>query len=76
MYDALTARYTFACPTARADPRLALGVPRARAAARRRAPGGLPCPLRLPGGDEHPGLVAHDELDWAPLGGCEACSST
>src|SRR5688572_14452510 len=68
MYDALTARYSFACPTGE----------RAQVALSsfRRLD-------RLPGaahpavysvrfdcwcGDEHPGLVSHDELDWAPLG--------
>jgi hypothetical protein len=69
MYDALTARYTFACP-AREQAHVALSSFRLLE--------------RLPGaahpavygvrfdcvcGEEHPGLVAHDELDWAPLGG-------
>ena len=69
MYDALTARYTFACPV-REQAQVALSSFRLLE--------------RLPGpehpavygvrfdcacGDEHQGLVAHDELDWAPLGG-------
>lgn len=69
MYDALTARYTFACPR-REQAHVALSSFRLLE--------------RLPGaahpavysvrfdcgcGDEHQGLVAHDDLDWAPLGG-------
>ena len=69
MYDALTARFTFACPR-RERAHVALS-------AFRRVE-------RLPGathpavfgirfdcacGEEHTGLVAHDDLDWAPLGG-------
>src|SRR3954447_11129447 len=68
MYDALTTRYTFACPTH--------GQTNVRLSAFRRL-------SRLPGsahpaifsvdfacgcGGEHLGLVAHDELDWAPRG--------
>jgi hypothetical protein len=68
MYDALTARYTFACPR-REQAHVALSSFRLLA--------------RLPGathpavyevhfdcscGDEHPGLVSHEDLDWAPLG--------
>jgi hypothetical protein len=68
MYDALTGRYTFACP-ARGETRVTLSAFRMLE--------------RLPGtahpavysvcfecgcGDEHRGLVSHDELDWAPLG--------
>jgi hypothetical protein len=68
MYDALTGRFTFACP--------AHGVARVRLSAFRRLE-------RLPGathpavyrvlfdcacGEEHDGLVSHDDLDWAPLG--------
>jgi len=68
MYDALTTRYTFPCPVH--------GEARVRLSAFRRLE-------RLPGaahpavyliefacgcGADHPGLVAHDELDWAPLG--------
>ena len=68
MYDALTARYTFACPR-REQAQVALSSFRLLE--------------RLPGashpavygvrfdcgcGEEHPGLVSHDDLDWAPLG--------
>ena len=68
MYDALTTRYTFPCPTH--------GETRVRLSSFRRLD-------RLPGsahpavfqvefacgcGGEHPGLVTHDDLDWAPLG--------
>jgi len=68
MYDALTGRYTFSCPH-REEARVTLSAFRRLE--------------RLPGaahpavygvrfdcgcGDEHPGLVSHDELDWAPLG--------
>jgi hypothetical protein len=68
MYDALTGRFTFACPSQ--------GDARVRLSSFRRVE-------RLPGtahpavfrvrfacgcGQEHDGLVAHDELDLAPLG--------
>lgn len=68
MYDALTSHYTFACPNR--------GEARVRLSAFRRL-------HRLPGashpavyhvdfecscGEEHPTLVSHDQLDWAPLG--------
>src|SRR3954454_10475721 len=68
MYDALTTNYTFACPVH--------GSARVRLSRFRRLE-------QLPGphhpavyrvefacgcGAEHPGLVTHDDLDWAPLG--------
>jgi hypothetical protein len=68
MYDVLTARYTFACPH-HERAQVALSAFRQLE--------------RLPGaahpavygvrfdcgcGEEHPGLVGHDDLDWAPLG--------
>jgi len=68
MYDALTTRYSFACP--------AQGETRVRLSAFRildRLPGAehpavfhvvFDCPC----GEEHPGLVSDAELDWAPLG--------
>jgi len=68
MYDALTSRYTFACP-ARGESRVALSAFRSF----ERLPGAAhPAVFRVrfacPCGDEHDGLVSHDELDWAPLG--------
>ena len=68
MYDALTSRYTFPCP-GRGEARVQLSDFREL--------------IRLPGtahpavyrvrfacrcGEEHLGLVSHDELDWGPLG--------
>jgi hypothetical protein len=68
MYDALTSRYTFSCPV-RGETRVQLSDFRSLE--------------RLDGtshpvvynvrfscrcGGEHPALVSHDELDWAPLG--------
>jgi hypothetical protein len=67
MYDALTSRYTFPCPE-RGETRVPLSAFRRVG--------------RLPGashpalfgisfdcacGEEHPGLVTHDVLDWVPL---------
>ena len=68
MYDALTGRYTFSCPS-RGETRVALSAFREL----ERLPGAShPAVFRVrfacPCGEEHPGLVGHDELDWAPLG--------
>jgi hypothetical protein len=68
MYDALTGRYTFACPS-RGETSVRLSSFRALD----RLPGAAhPAVYRIsfacPCGGEHPALVAHDELDWAPLG--------
>jgi hypothetical protein len=68
MYDALTTRYTFSCP-ARGETHVRLSGFRRLA----RLPGsGHPAVYRVEFacacGDEHPGLVTHDDLDWAPLG--------
>ena len=68
MYDALTTRYTFSCPL-RGETSVRLSAFRVVA----RLPGAShPAVYRVsfdcPCGDEHPGLVTHDELDWAPLG--------
>ena len=69
MYDALTARYRFACPR-REHAQVALSSFRLL----ERLPG--PTHPAVYGvrfdcgcGEEHPGLVSHDDLDWAPLGG-------
>ena len=68
MYDALTSRYTFACP-ARGETRVSLSSFRELS----RLPGAAhPAVFRIrftcPCGDDHVGLVAHGDLDWAPLG--------
>jgi hypothetical protein len=68
VYDALTSRYTFACP-ANGETRVCLSAFREL----ERLPGAAhPAVFRVrfacPCGEEHLGLVAHDELDWAPLG--------
>ena len=68
MYDALTTRYTFACPE-RGESRVRLSSFRLL----ERLPGtGHPVVFQVvfdcPCGDEHPGLVSDQDLDWAPLG--------
>jgi hypothetical protein len=68
MYDALTGRYTFACPS-RGEAKVSLSAFREL----RRLPGAAhPAVYRVSFecrcGEEHIGLVSHDELDWAPLG--------
>ena len=68
MYDVFTGRYTFACP-ARGEARIALSAFRQL----ERLPGAVhPAVYRVcfscSCGEDHVGLVSHDELDWAPLG--------
>jgi hypothetical protein len=68
MYDGLTGRYTFSCPTAG---EVSVRLSRFRLVQRL---GGAAHPavyrivFTCPCGGEHDGLVTHDELDWAPLG--------
>jgi hypothetical protein len=68
MYDVLTSRYTFRCPS-RGETRVRLSSFREL----ERLPGAAhPAVYRVRfactcGGD-HVGLVSHDDLDWAPLG--------
>ncbi|HEX6763774.1 MAG TPA: hypothetical protein VF094_13335 [Gaiellaceae bacterium] len=68
MYDALTTAYTFSCPThgethVRLSRFLRLEqLPGAQHPAVYRVEFACAC------GCAHPGLVSHDELDWAPLG--------
>jgi hypothetical protein len=69
MYDQLTGRYGFACP-ARGD----VSVPLSSFRVLERLPGAAhPAVYRVvfacDCGGEHDGLVAHDDLDWAPLAG-------
>jgi len=68
MYDALTTTYTFPCPT-HGETRVRLSrfrrleeLPGAHHPAIFRVEFACGC------GSEHPGLVSHDDLDWAPLG--------
>ena len=68
MYDPLTSRYTFACPH-RGETTVALHDFRTL----ERLPGAAhPVVYRIrfacACGEEHDGLVGHDDLDWAPLG--------
>ena len=68
MYDVLRSRYTFACPR--------LGATHVTLSSFRRLvrlpgashPAVYQIDFECPCGEEHPGLVADDELDWAPLG--------
>jgi hypothetical protein len=68
MYDVLTTRYTFSCP--------GLGETAVRLSSFRRLerlegtshPVVYRVSFDCPCGEEHPGLVSHDDLDWAPLG--------
>src|SRR2546421_10068346 len=68
MYDALTSRYTFSCPRQGAS-RVALSAFRTLEPLAGTAHPVVYCiRFACPCGDEHDGLVSHDELDWAPLG--------
>jgi hypothetical protein len=68
MYDALTTRYTFACPE-RGEARVALSAFRRLEQLPGPAqPAVYEVDFECGCGGEHPGLVPHDELDWAPLG--------
>ena len=69
MYDQLTGRYTFSCPT-RGEVRVTLSrfriferLPGAEHPAVYKITFACDC------GGEHDGLVTHEELDWAPLAG-------
>jgi hypothetical protein len=68
MYDALTTTYAFPCPS-RGETRVRLSAFRELD----RLPGAAhPAVYRIrfacACGEDHLGLVTHDELDWAPLG--------
>jgi hypothetical protein len=68
MYDALTSRYAFACPV-----KGETHVPLSAFRLIEQLPGAAhPAVFRVrfdcDCGDEHDGLLTHDDLDWAPLG--------
>src|SRR5579862_3228167 len=68
MYDPLTSRYAFSCPI-----RGETHVPLSAFRSIERLPGAAhPAVFRVRFecgcGEEHDGLVSHDDLDWAPLG--------
>jgi hypothetical protein len=68
VYDPLTSRYSFACPHGRDA-----NVPLSHFRTLEQLPGPQhPTVYRVVFtcgcGDDHPGLVSHDDLDWAPLG--------
>ncbi len=68
MYDPLTSRYAFACPV-RGETRVLLSAFRSI----EQLPGAAhPAVFRVRFdcgcGEEHDGLLTHEELDWAPLG--------
>jgi hypothetical protein len=72
MYDGLTGRYTFACPV-----KGEVSLPLSSFRLLERLPGAAhPAVYKVTFAcaceEEHEGLVAHDELDWAPLGGAES----
>src|SRR5262245_23733739 len=68
MYDGLTGRYTLGCPV-QGEARVPLSAFRTL---ERLAGPEHPAVYRVrfacPCGSDHDGLVAHDDLDWAPLG--------
>jgi hypothetical protein len=68
MYDPLRTRYVLSCPV-RGETSVTLSAFRRL----ERLPGAahpavFAITFACPCGEEHPGLVAHDDLDWAPLG--------
>jgi hypothetical protein len=68
MYDPLTSTYAFSCPHGRAA-----SIPLSAFRTLERLPGAAhPAVYRIlfacGCGGEHPGLIAHDDLDWAHLG--------
>src|SRR5581483_11343024 len=69
MYDALTTSYVFSCP-ARGETKVRLSdfgeLGRLPGPSH---PGVYRIRFRCGCGDEHEGLLPHDDLDWAPIGG-------
>jgi hypothetical protein len=68
MYDVLTTRYTLSCP-ARGESSVPLSSFRLLERLAGAAHPAVYCiTFDCPCGEQHPGLVSHDDLDWAPLG--------
>jgi hypothetical protein len=68
MFDVLTGLYAFSCPR-RGESRVALSAFRSlEQLAGTAHPAVYRVRFACPCGNEHDGLVRHDELDWAPLG--------
>ena len=68
MYDVLTTAYTFSCPT-HGETRVRLsGFRQLEELPGAAHPSVFEVDFECGCGDRHPGLVTHDELDWAPLG--------
>jgi hypothetical protein len=68
VYDALTTRYSFSCPE-RGEARVALSAfRRIEQLPGATHPAVFEVDFDCGCGGQHPGLVTHDELDWAPLG--------
>jgi len=68
MYDALRSKYAFACP-ARGETHVPLSAFRRIERLPGAAHPAVFCVRFACGcGEEHDGLVSHDDLDWAPLG--------
>src|SRR5437763_2713463 len=68
MYDPLTSRYTFSCPH-RGEAKVTLSAFRRIEQLEGTAhPVVYRVRFACTCGDEHDGLVSHDDLDWAPLG--------
>jgi hypothetical protein len=68
VYDALTTRYSFSCPE-RGEARVALSAfRRIEQLPGATHPAVFEVDFDCGCGEQHPGLVTHDELDWAPLG--------
>ena len=68
MYDSLTSRYTFACPHRGASHVTLSAFRTLEPLAGTAHPVVYRVRFACTCGDEHDGLVSHDELDWAPLG--------
>jgi hypothetical protein len=69
MYDALTARYTFSCPHHEQAHVALSAFRRLDQLPGATHPAVFEVLFACGCGEEHPGLVGHDDLDWAPLGG-------